>query len=137
MYQTGKYREFWKLVQTLRSKVAGSLLVSLATACAAPERAAEAGDVKASKSKGAEDDLVSNTALPVNQRFRSLDEYLLYLQNVEGPSDGVWFRMIEPGLYQMETGNARRLTVDGEPKASAEKTVFTRDELTQKFGFSE
>jgi len=77
---------------------------------------------------------VTNEALPPNQRFATLDRYLLYLRSEVGPTDGAWYREIRPGVYQLETGNARRMTVEGE--AAPEKKTYTREELMRKFGFS-
>ena len=67
---------------------------------------------------------------PINQQFRSLDEYLAHLERTQGPIDGPWYRQIRPGFYEMQTGNLRVLGEEGEVKR-----VFTRDELEREFGF--
>jgi hypothetical protein len=72
---------------------------------------------------------VSDNDVPINQRFRSLDEYLAYLQQYEGPIDRAWYKEISPGVYELQTGNYRPLVGDDEQR------VFTREELERKFGF--
>lgn len=69
---------------------------------------------------------------PVNERFRTLDDYLAFLEKTQGPVDGPWYREIRPGVYELVTGNLRVLGSDGnEPKQT-----FTRQELKQQFGFA-
>jgi hypothetical protein len=69
---------------------------------------------------------------PINQRFRTLDEYLAFL--AKGAAiDKPWYRQIRPGIYRLETTNYRSLQPDG----SDEKRIFTRAELAKKFGFAE
>ena len=130
MYQEGTFRGFFELDQMLRFLCATLLLASFSPACAAPERTADLENVESLKASPK--DPVTNRALPLNQRFPSLDAYLLYLQNVEGPSDGVWYKQIRPGVYEMQT-NARKIHDAGE---APEKRVFTREELMEKFGFT-
>jgi hypothetical protein len=73
---------------------------------------------------------MTNQHLAINQRFRSLDDYLEYLRKRQAPVDGPWYREIRPGVYELQTGNFRPLG------AQAPKRVFTREELEKKFGFS-
>jgi hypothetical protein len=73
---------------------------------------------------------MTNAPLPINQRFRSLDEYLAFLEKTQGPVDGPWYRQVRPGVYELQTGNLRPLGHE------APKRVFTRDELEKKFGFA-
>lgn len=73
---------------------------------------------------------VSDQQVPINQRFRSLDEYLAHLERTQGPVDGPWYREVRPGVYEMQTGNLRLDTPDGG------KRTFTRQELELEFGFS-
>ena len=73
---------------------------------------------------------VTNEQAPINQRFRSLDDYLAWLERTQGPVDGSWYKQVSPGIYELQTGNLRQ---DG---ASSEKQTFTREELARKFGFS-
>ena len=75
---------------------------------------------------------VSDTNLPINQRFRTLDDYLAFLQQTQGPVDGPWYKEVSPGMYQLQTGN---LHMDV-PGGADEKRLFTRQELEKKFGFS-
>ena len=73
---------------------------------------------------------VTNEQVPINQRFRSLDEYLSYLEQYEAPIDRPWYKEIRPGVYELQTGNLRTL------EGSEPKHTFTREELMRKFGFS-
>ncbi len=68
--------------------------------------------------------------VPINQQFSSLDQYLEYLERTQGPVDGPWYKEVRPGIYELQTGNLRILG------AETEKRTFTREELKQKFGFS-
>lgn len=67
---------------------------------------------------------------PINQRFRNLDDYLVHLEQMEGPVGGPWYKQVRPGIYELQTGNLR---LDGE---AAEQRTFTREQLARKFGFS-
>ena len=78
---------------------------------------------------------MGDKTLPLNRRFASLDAYLLYLKTHSGPSDGHWYREIGPGLYQLETGNRRRIVAEGEQQVEPRR-VFTREQLLKMFGFS-
>ena len=73
---------------------------------------------------------VTDTNLPINKRFATLDAYLAYLEKYQGPVDGPWYKEVSPGSYELQTGNLRVLG------ASEEKRLFTRQELEKKFGFS-
>lgn len=73
---------------------------------------------------------VKDAQLPINQRFRSLDEYLAWLQSIQAPVDGAWYKQISPGVYELQTGNLRVLG------AGEKKRTFTREELERKFGFT-
>ena len=73
---------------------------------------------------------VTNEQVPINQRFRSLDDYLAHLERTQGPVDGPWYKEVRPGIYELQTGN---LHLDG---PGGEKRSFTREELKRKFGFS-
>lgn len=75
---------------------------------------------------------VTDTSLPINQRFGSLDEYLAHLEKTSAPVDGPWYKQVGPDQYQLQTGNLRVLGADDEEA----KRVFTRQELEKKFGFS-
>jgi hypothetical protein len=73
---------------------------------------------------------VTNEQLPINRRFRNLDAYLAYLEKMQGPVDGPWYREIRPGVYELQTGNFRPLG------SEAPERIFTRAELEKRFGFS-
>ena len=75
---------------------------------------------------------VTDTSIPINQRFRTLDDYLVFLQETQGPVDGPWYKEVSPGMYQLQTGNLH-LDVPGGTNG---KQLFTRRELEQKFGFA-
>jgi hypothetical protein len=71
-----------------------------------------------------------NEQTPINQQFRSLDDYLAHLERTQGPVDGPWYKEVRPGIYELQTGN---LHLDG---PGAEKRTFTREELEREFGFA-
>ena len=78
---------------------------------------------------------MTNAQLPINQRFRTLDQYLAWLKKTQAPIDKPWYREIRPGVYELVTGgNLRVLRPDGEEQP-ATKRIFTREELERKFGF--
>ena len=114
-------------------------IVVLTAACAAPERSAEAFNADARGSLGGAvkpEKHVHNETLPPNQRFASLDRYLFYLRTQVAPTDGAWYKEIRPGVYELQTGNARRLRDLGEAPPAAEKKIYTRAELMKLLGFS-
>jgi hypothetical protein len=74
---------------------------------------------------------VTDTNLPINKRFRTLDDYLAYLERTQGPVDGPWYKEVSPGMYQLQT--AANLHLDVPTK---EQQKFTREDLERKFGFS-
>lgn len=71
---------------------------------------------------------------PINQRFRSLDDYLTWLRQTQEPVDGPWYEEVRPGIYQLRTGNLRVLGPSGDETPPGQ--TFTRAELEKKFGFS-
>lgn len=75
---------------------------------------------------------VSSNA-PINQRFRTLDEYLDWLRFTQAPVDGSWYEEVRPGVYELRTGNLRILGPEGD-ETPAPRT-FTRDQLERQFGF--
>jgi hypothetical protein len=75
---------------------------------------------------------VTDANLPINQRFRALDDYLFWLQQHDAPVDRPWYKEIRPGVYELQTGNFAPLP--GTP--GAPQRVFTREELEKKFGFT-
>lgn len=74
---------------------------------------------------------VNDAELPINQRFRTLDEYLAWLRQYAAPTDRAWYKEIKPGVYELQTDNFR--PVEGMP--GAVKRIFTREELERQFGF--
>jgi len=75
---------------------------------------------------------VSETEIPINKRFGTLDEYLAHLELTQGPVDGPWYKKVGPDTYELQTGNLKLDRADG----AEEKRLFTRQELEKKFGFS-
>lgn len=71
---------------------------------------------------------------PINERFRSLDDYLGWLRMTQEPVDGPWYEEVRPGIYQLRTGNLRVLGPEGD--ATPAPQTFTRAELEKKFGFT-
>lgn len=126
------------MFQWLRVAALAPLLVLTTGACDASQK--ELGD-KAGQQAAAEPSTnqqaasnpgttMTNEQVPLNQQFSSLDEYLTYLERMQGPVDGPWYKQIGPGLYELQTGNLRTLTPD------EGKRTFTRQELMKQFGFS-
>jgi hypothetical protein len=76
---------------------------------------------------------VNDANSPINKRFRTLDEYLAFLEQTQAPVDGPWYKEVSPGMYQLQTGGNLHLDV---PAGATEKRLFTRQELEKKFGFS-
>lgn len=73
---------------------------------------------------------MTNDPAPINQRFKTLDEYLLWLKQYAAPTDRAWYKEIKPGVYELQTGNFRPLEGTAAPQR-----IFTREELERKFGF--
>ena len=104
--------------------------LALTSACgAAPGNVGGANSNRQIAAPSMGNNMTSDTA-PIDQRFRSLDEYLAHLERTQGPVDGPWYKQIRPGVYELQTGN---LHLDTE---GSEKRIFTREELAKKFGFA-
>ena len=140
MYQAETQNGDVPLNQRLRIAAFALLLSGGMSACQASQSdvgRAESGQKAAANSAAKTQvaakhsgDKVTNEQAPINQRFRSLDEYLAYLERMQGPVDGPWYKEVGPGIYELQTGNLR---LDG---PGEEKRTFTRQELAEKFGFS-
>jgi hypothetical protein len=72
--------------------------------------------------------------VPINRRFKSLDDYLAWLRQTQEPVDGSWYEEIRPGVYQLRTGNLRILGPGGDETPPGQ--TFTRAELEKKLGFA-
>ena len=130
MYQNGTFRRISDLVQA-HSLVALTLAGALLTpACGASLRDSAPSDTERKQASNRMENSVKDTSLPINQRFRNLDDYLAYLEQTQGPVDGPWYKEVSPGVFELQTGNLQ-LDVPG-----VEKRRFTRQELEMKFGFS-
>ena len=113
----------------LRTEAYFVVAATVTASCgAAPNDVASARPVSQSAAARAMGDKVTKAQLPINQRFRSLDDYLSFLEKTQAPIDKAWYREIRPGMYELQTGNFRPLG------AQAPKRVFTREELEKKFG---
>jgi hypothetical protein len=73
---------------------------------------------------------VTDANLPINQRFKSLDDYLAWLQQTAAPVDRPWYKEIRPGVYELQTAGNLHLDVPSDVQRT-----FTREELERKFGF--
>ncbi len=71
---------------------------------------------------------------PVNRKFASLDDYLAWLRDTQGPVGKPYYEEIRPGVYQLRTGNLRVLVPEGDQAAEAQ--TVTRAQLLKQFGFS-
>lgn len=74
---------------------------------------------------------VTDENLPINQRFRTLDDYLAWVKQYEAPTGRAWYKQVGPDRFELQTGNFHPL--EGTP--AAQGRVFTRKELERKFGF--
>lgn len=99
------------------------------SACAAPgnNNDATGANKAAAAAEGAKMTGVENLPYARGRSFGTLDEYLAYLEQYNGPVDLPWWRQIEPGVYRQEL---RIRASDIEPE------VATRAELARRFGFS-
>ena len=103
----------------------------VAAACSAPQNSVEQFDAVAQAASTTAGTEVAGQQLPINRRFASLDDYLAYLEKVQGPVDGSWYKQVSRGVYELQSGNFRPLGGD-----SRQKRRFTREELMKKFGFT-
>ena len=108
-----------------------ALIVMLTPSCGATQRETESLAPDRIQRANVMEGSVSNSPVPVARRFRTLDEYLAFLERTQGPVDGPWYKQLGPNLYELQTGNLRLDTPGGE------RRVFTREELERKFGFRE
>ena len=122
------------MVQRLKACAATALLAIGSLACAGSEQALGARNEEQIAPRNTEKKVAD--APRVNQRFRTLDEYLAYLERAQAPIDGAWYRQIRPGVYELQRGNARRLVIEGEAPPPPDKLIFTRQELLEKYGFT-
>ena len=110
-------------------KVAQCCLALALVGCSEHSTAAFA-DVKNAEARG-ENTILQNGEsgeLPYSRghSFSSLDEYLEYLEEYNGPIDLPYWRKVKPGLYE---------SVSSRPEA--QPTRATRAELMRRFGFKE
>ena len=102
----------------------------LASSCGAAPSNIQAADMDRQSALAAKGNSVDPNETSVSKKFRNLDEYLLHLQNVQGPVDGPWYREIRPGVYKLQTGN-----LELDETVPGPKLIYTREELERKFGF--
>jgi hypothetical protein len=111
------------------------LAAFLSPACGAPPKVGDATENDVRTAATGQGGIVMNQQRPINQRFRTLDDYLAHLEARNAPIDKPWYREIRPGVYELQTGNLRILPT-GEEGGDAAKRIFTREELERKFGFT-
>jgi len=131
MYQIRTFRRIFDLVQVLKLMTVALAMALLASACSAALRDPAPSDTDRRQASERMGNNVSDTNTPINKRFRTLDEYLAYLEQTQGPVDGPWYKEVSPGVFQLQTAGNLHLDVP-----SKEKRTFTRQELEKKFGFS-
>jgi hypothetical protein len=112
-----------------------AITLMAASACGTPSAPADPVSANSAIAADREGGTVANQA-PINERFRSLDEYLAFLERTQAPVDGPWYREIRPGVFELMTGNLRVVGAIGEPQ-QPQKQIFTREELARKYGFAE
>ena len=104
------------------------LLAAPLLACAPPQPAEPADSVRAPLNSPASpagaDENLPDLPFSRGRSFASLDEYLAYLEQANGPIDLPWWREIRPGVFQQVI----RMT-------GAAPQTATRDELNRRFGF--
>lgn len=113
------------------SSVLGLVAAFSVASCATARGDAKNNNPTALGAAATGDTRVSDNQLPINQRFRTLDDYLTWLQQTAGPVDRPWYKQVGPGIYELQTAGNLHLDVP-----SNEKRTFTREELEKKFGFS-
>jgi thermostable 8-oxoguanine DNA glycosylase len=124
-------REIRYVDQELSNRiVAGISLALLASCSSAQTNVADSTEVGQGM-VATQGNAVSNESLPINQRFRNLDEYLAWLRKYAAAVDRPWYKEIRPGVYELQAAGNLHLDVPNN-----EKRVFTRAELEKKFGFS-
>lgn len=103
---------------------AGTIVLALAACSAAARQPAGAGTAP---QQGTGKDAAPPAPLPWSrgQTFATLDAYLAYLEQYNGPIDLPWWREISPGVYE----KVMRM-----PEARPE--TATRAELERRWGFA-
>lgn len=116
--------------QIIRITAFAGLLIGAACSASVTDPApSNSSDQPAAKQMG---NAVSETEIPINKRFATLDDYLAHLELTQGPVDGPWYKKVGADMYELQTGNLKLDRPDG----AEEKRLFTRQELERKFGFS-
>lgn len=96
------------------------------TACApAPEGAVANTSEDRSVTRPDTGEGIANLPYARGRVFHSLDDYLAYLEETQGPIDLPWWREIRPGVYE------RVVRMPG-----AQRETATREELMRRFGFT-
>ncbi len=130
MYRNGTFRRIFDLLQRHKFIALALGAAVFAPACSASLRDSTPPETDRQKTSERMEKSVNDPASPINRRFRTLDEYLAFLEQTQGPVDGPWYKQIRPDVFELQTGNLHLDTPGGE------KRVFTRAELEKKFGFS-
>ncbi len=113
-----------------------AVMLMVTAACGTPSAPADPVSANSTIAADGGGGIVSDQ-VPINQRFRSLDEYLAFLERTQAPVDGPWYRQIRPDLFELVSGNMRVVGSLGEKQPEQQKHLFTREELEKKYGFAE
>jgi hypothetical protein len=111
-----------------------AVMLMVTAACGTPSPPTEPVSANSTAADG-EGGIVADQ-VPINQRFRSLDEYLAFLERTQAPVDGPWYRQIRPNLFELVSGNMRVVGSLGEEQPQQQRHLFTREELEKKYGFA-
>ena len=106
----------------------------LATACGASPAPLEHSNAARHNGVATTGNSVEHDNQSISQQFRTLDEYLAFLERTQGPVDGPFYREVSPGVYELQTGNLRVLGNDGDETPA--KHRYTREQLEKQFGFA-
>jgi hypothetical protein len=129
MYRKGTEWSFFEVCQMVRYSVMAAAIALATPGCGAPLKSGpEPLDLPYKPMAGGPENPVQNNK-PIDERFRTLDEYLAFLRR-GGAIDKPWYREVRPGVYELVTSYR--------PVGGAETPrYFTREELAKKFGFEE
>ena len=104
----------------------GTVLLALTQASCATLSASEMGENEASVAHIENGESVAGLPFSNGRSFASLDAYLAYLEQYNGPIDMPWWREISPSVYRYEI----RMADGPEPE------IATRAELEERYGFA-
>ena len=106
------------------------LLIAASAACSQPV-AMKTGKVErankelAAVQEGSSGGAVAGLPFSQGRSFATLDDYLAFLRK-RGASDVPWYREIRPGVYELVSRRG----------PGAQPQIYSREELSKKFGFA-